>query len=396
MAVFDPNDLQTYKHDVYQHNIDWLCKQVQSLNDYINGVGDSDDGSDIPAYQPFYFTGNVGFSVNGRYIFPSGDSDYVSQNTFGMYTLEIANKEINAHSYTFIGFENGYLNKPDSQRTARDFIQGYDSYWHIRKKVSTQDFPILADDNDGSRVRNLYMDNNGVVINNGFDSELTYLYPSLTTFTYSEHSLWTGYYIETSNNNGVQIVSRSNVNNYATNGRFSVLKDFPAIINLPSSNTRLISDFVVNNNNTYNNTYNYTTNEGDTLTVNMGNGAIVVGGAGMFISFDDLVGALNIGLPDLNVSLGLDDDNSLTIPTYEEIKYTDVGDFHITPIHQIKDLPLAPSFDVNLDVSDLPDTIGYSVTEYLNIADTVLGVGGSALLLGALFFSFLWLKIKRR
>lgn len=164
---------------------------------------------------------------------------------------------------------------------------------------------------------------------------------------------------------------------------------------------------IYNDNSTYNNTYNYTTNEGDTITTYYGDNYISIElpidintGIVVPVAYIDIESILDHIIDDLNINGDITDVDGnkleLSVPTFEEIKYQDVGDFNITPVEQLRQLPVAPSFEVNLDVGDLPDTIGYSVTEYLDIADAVLGVGGSALLLGALFFSFLWLKIKRR
>lgn len=170
--------------------------------------------------------------------------------------------------------------------------------------------------------------------------------------------------------------------------------------NIPREN---ISDNFYNtviNNSTYNTTYNYTTQNGDTITVYYGDTFISTGTGNTPISYDDLFNILTFVTNDLEVNAHLVDGDGnpidLKVPTFDEIDYIDYGDFNITPINQYRELPTAPSFEVDLDVSDLPDTIGYAVTEYLDIADAVLGVGGSALLLGALFFSFLWMKIKRR
>lgn len=155
-----------------------------------------------------------------------------------------------------------------------------------------------------------------------------------------------------------------------------------------------------NDSTTYNNTYNYTTNNGDNITTYYGDDYIFLGTQGTPITYIDLTNILNNVINDLNINGNITGSDGqplvLDVPTWDELRYIDQGDFNITPIEQLRPLPVSPSFDVDLDVGALPDTIGYSVTEYLDIADAVLGVGGSALLLGALFFSFLWMKIKRR
>ena len=158
----------------------------------------------------------------------------------------------------------------------------------------------------------------------------------------------------------------------------------------------------INYNNDYHtsNTFNFnggSGNGGGDVFVGGGAGGLVVGLAGA-VGYADIEFALDSLIHDLNLNFA-DQNNVLPVndfPSYDDIKYVDVGDFNITPIEQIKPLPLAPSFEVDLDVGQLPQTIGYSVQSVLDISDAVLGVGGSALLLGSLFFSFLWIKLKRR
>lgn len=205
--------------------------------------------------------------------------------------------------------------------------------------------------------------------------------------------------------------SITNPSGHATSGitTFNALKNSPILYNDGNSTSNLTTQINNSWDITYNDTTNYITESGDTLTINVSDNVIHIGGVGgaggvgiggLFpigvsgtLCFDDLIGALNISIDNYNEEFGTD----LYVPSYEElINYDDQGDFHITPIEQLRELPTAPTFDVDLDVGALPDTIGHSVTDYLDIADTVLGVGGSALLLGALFFSFLWMKIKRR
>lgn len=116
------------------------------------------------------------------------------------------------------------------------------------------------------------------------------------------------------------------------------------------------------NNSEYNNSFQYTTNEGDTINVYYGDNYIDLGigglggGAGGLVGFnyndfklimDDIIDDLKINVPDINIS------PDYQFPTFEEIKYVDMGSFYITPIKQIDKLPAAPDIaDTVIDVSE--------------------------------------------
>lgn len=110
-----------------------------------------------------------------------------------------------------------------------------------------------------------------------------------------------------------------------------------AFVSINSNNEYQISDSFQNtfiDASTYNNTYNYTTNNGDTITTDYGDNYInisVPDDTG--ISYDDLFEILNHIVIDLNVNGNIidGDGNSLqlTIPTFEEIKYSDRGSLYI-------------------------------------------------------------------
>lgn len=159
---------------------------------------------------------------------------------------------------------------------------------------------------------------------------------------------------------------------------------------------------------TYTNNFEYTTNEGDTITVNYGDNYINIGGGGgggvggigaggIMLNYFDLENILDHLIDDLTINGNLTDGNGqplqLTVPTFQEIKYGDYGDFYITPLEQIKKLPTAPDFETSMDVSDYPETLGTIIADTLSVADGI-GIGLSSLLLGALFFSFLWNKLR--
>lgn len=161
---------------------------------------------------------------------------------------------------------------------------------------------------------------------------------------------------------------------------------------------------IYNDNSTYNNTYNYTTNEGDTITTYYGDNYISIElpvdintGIVVPIAYIDIQSILDHIVDDLNINGDITDGDGnkleLSVPTFQEIKYGDYGDFNITPLEQLKQLPSAPDFSSDIDLQDFPETLGTIITDTLSIADGI-GLGLSGLLLGALFFCFLWNKLR--
>lgn len=144
-----------------------------------------------------------------------------------------------------------------------------------------------------------------------------------------------------------------------------------------------------NNNSNYNNSFTYTTNEGDTINVYYGDNYIdlgVGGGAGGLVGLnyndfkiimDDVIDDLKVNLPDINIS------PEYQFPTFEDIKYKDMGSFYITPIKQIDKLPLAPDVgDTAPELSDYLTIVGGAMTSFYNMVD---GLGVSLMLV----FTFL-------
>lgn len=137
------------------------------------------------------------------------------------------------------------------------------------------------------------------------------------------------------------------------------------------------------NNSTYNNSFQYTTDNGDTINVyygdnyiDLGVGGFGVGGSGLVgfnyndfkLIMDDIIGDLRVNVPDINLS------DDLQFPSFEDIKYSDMGSFYITPIKQIDKLPTAPDIaDTVIDVSEPLSLISSGFGALLSAFDS-LGV----------------------
>lgn len=98
-------------------------------------------------------------------------------------------------------------------------------------------------------------------------------------------------------------------------------------------NTNNVSNSFINsisNQSTYNNTYNYTTNEGDTITVKYGDNYIITDTQDKPISYIELQLILDHIIDDLSINVeGFTDDNEISVPTFQEIKYEDRGSLYI-------------------------------------------------------------------
>lgn len=131
---------------------------------------------------------------------------------------------------------------------------------------------------------------------------------------------------------------------------------------------------VINNYTTYGgNTYNDNDTYNNVINTYYGDNYLVVAPVGIGVNgelgfnFDDLVGALEVAVGDINTQFGY----GLTVPTYDELKYIDQGSFYITPIKQLDKLPLAPDVaDTVIDVSDYVDLLGGASTALFNALDS--------------------------
>lgn len=153
-----------------------------------------------------------------------------------------------------------------------------------------------------------------------------------------------------------------------------------------------------NNSSDYNNTFNYTTNEGDTIKVYYGDNYISLGvGDGTVNNtlplsyddykniFNDIIGDLKVNVPDIDIT------PTYQFPSYTDIKYSDMGDFYISPIHQYGNLPTAPTFENTLDLSTYPSTIGTVASKFIDFLPASI----SALLTGVVIVGAIVSFIRR-
>lgn len=131
-----------------------------------------------------------------------------------------------------------------------------------------------------------------------------------------------------------------------------------------------------------------------TDTINTGDGVIFFGGSdnGLSlgidgnVSYNDIADAFNLALTNLEENLPAEYDfPDIAFPSYTEIKYKDMGDFYIEPIHQYDKLPTAPHIDSNIDFGEYPAVLAETSTYFLNMLPATL----SALLAATLVIAVL-------
>lgn len=136
----------------------------------------------------------------------------------------------------------------------------------------------------------------------------------------------------------------------------------------------------------YNST-TYVTNSGDTIGITYNSYAVNIGSAGLPISYDDIYNIFaGIIIPSLP-----DGQNTLIVPTYDDIKYEDMGDFYIQPLHQYDTIPSAPTFDGTIDLGNYPTVLAESANTFLNFMPVTL----SALFTAAFVVCVLLRKLGR-
>lgn len=378
-----PEDVLKTKHDIFQNNIDWVAKQTQELNDLINGVGADEDGSELTAMQPFSFRGTCGLKKTASGIVDCNafaNNQFTNVTGFCTYDLLIFDNQIKEDNLQYIGTDRDiapwFSNNSAQIQLFNTNIKRLLEFRNIALKTALSDAPLVTSRTTDGTIIYIGADNNGAYVQNAFDSVYTNEYYGKFNIpqTYSQKKLILSF--NASINQNGSYYNSSNIDSCESLYE-NVLKAYPVIALSNDNNLKYqINNYnnTANNYNVYN--YNYTTPNGVNVPMTFGVGGIFIGAQGSLISFDDLIGTLNLALPDINLEFGdLADDlgielSPITIPTYDEIKYTDRGSFYITPIKQIDKLPLAPDIaDTVIDVSDYVDLLGGASTALFGALD---------------------------
>ena len=373
MAFIDPNydssdqfNPYDFAKNITQNDIDFLCKTYQTWHDFFFG-SDNDDSS-LAQVTPFTFTGMCCI-----------DSSNIA---FGGRTVNIAGyAQLRAHLIYSFSFDGYNANFGAPQPVYADWIGQQSDPVNQEKVVeymsycnTTASGTQLMCSRKGSETSQFYSDRciNGFTAGGQYSNCMPCSYQALATHAiplYSNNALKPLFRLFNNtliwgnvNSNALQTYTTDTVcidfntvgyiDNYATANNW--YKNFGTGLAYSNSETYAIRQFTgrgsivtnfdtdnmsndyinnVENNTEYNNTFNYTTNQGDTITVRYGDDYIFTGDGGKPISYDELVIILNDVIDDLNINGNLTDNEGqplvLTVPTFEEIKYSDRGTMHL-------------------------------------------------------------------
>lgn len=359
------DDTRGVLNDLFTNNINYVAKQVQTIVDFL--FPNNEDNSETPINAsdvPLILCGQIECSVGHGYI----GYDWMNANCVYNFQFNSSNTEnmlvpigqspatsdtawqewgSNASAYFFKGLPENV--------TRSQFFSNYPEYYGQGIE------PVTVRFSDGGDSVPYNYGTEGINVNG-------------TPYFYFNR------------NHGETSLSTDSTIGYvyflgADKGKNIIITD------ISHSNTFYNNNVIYNNSDyhTYN-TYNFnggSGNGGGTIAVGGGAGGLVVGLGGIF-NFGDLELSINTTIDDINHNLS-NSDNAIpaVFPSYDDIKYEDMGSFYITPIEQIDKLPVAPDVgDTVPDISDYLTIVGGAVSSFYNMID---GLGVSLMLV----FTFL-------
>lgn len=367
------DDTRGVLNDLFTNNINYVAKQVKTIVDFL--FPNNEDNSETPINAtdiPLLLCGQIECSVGHGYI----GSQWENANC-------VYNLQFNSSNIDNMLFPIGQ--SPLTSDLAWNEWGGNASAYFLKalpENVSrSQSFEKFSDWYGIEPVTVKFTDTNqSVLYNYGSDSKNVNGTP----------------WIYFNRNSGDTSLSTDSTTAYifllgANKGKNIIITD------IDNSNTFYNNNAIYYNNDyhTYN-TYNFNGgagNGGGTIAVGGGAGGLVVGLGGIF-NFGDLELAINTTIDDINLNLG-DSNNTIpaVFPSYDDLKYEDMGSFYITPVKQIPALPDAPdAADTFVDVSDYVALLGGSLSQITSIFGSI----GLDMMLVLTFLSCLVIRHLRR
>lgn len=322
-------------NDLFTNNIDFVAKQMQTIVDALFPNNDDNSESDY-GENPLILTGQIFCSVETlRYVNQYGNYEWIT--LYGDYNVNYSSMSTE-NSLSFLQWHDNYADNAISavtNSTERYFNNNASDIALPHKLISSGGFYRIVP--PANTNQNFYMAWGQTDIFNRNGSGNIY-------FDYNRESL-------------------ADLSTY-TLGFLDSTKSF--IVTDVDTATNIYNSTVFNDNDYHN---SMTVNN---IYVGGGAGGIAVGlPVGGLFNYNDFSLALDSLIDDLNVNLSTG--NKLPIdhfPTYDEIKYGDMGSFYITPIQQIDSLPTAPDVgDTFPDFSDYLSIVGGAVNLFYNMID---------------------------
>lgn len=341
MALFENQLLR----DLIQTNIDYVAKQVGVVNDFL--FGETSDGTDDIPQMPYVLHTCQLFAVNPETSFniPLNWTQYAVANV----NLDSSGLHINCYDV----LRSSYGNVSDMQRVDNEVIPYIRTYsYDATLDEMGVDFiynngNFIQGVKDNSEVYPVYFDSvfNGISGHQQLQLALTpkqtYSYRSEICDTWNVAS---GFY---SDRFYFQQVDNNNMPS--------------RLILMPNSQSTYTYNYIDNStvqtiNYNGDTIYNYYNDSGD-IIINgggIGGGGAVIAPVGG-LAYSDVKFILDSLIDELNLHFDFAGDGVSPLvpaPTLDELRYTDRGSFYITPVKQIKQLPLAPDVaDTVIDVS---------------------------------------------
>lgn len=366
MAVFESQTLR----DLIQNNIDYVAKQVGVINDFL--FGETSDGTDDIPQMPYVLHTCQLFAVNPETTFniPLNWTQYAVANV----NLDSTGLHINC----FDVLRSSYGNYPDMQRVDNEVLPYLRTYAYdatldeMGVDYIYNNSQFINGVKDNGEVYPVYFDSvfNGI---NGHQQLQLALTPK-QTYSYRGEicDTWnvaSGFY---SDRFYFQQVDNDNIPS--------------RMIVMPNSRSTYTYNYIDNStvqtiNYNGDTIYNYYNDSGD-IIINgggIGGGGAVIAPVGG-LAYADVKFILDSLIDDLNLHFDFAGDGVAPLasaPTLDELRYTDRGSFYITPVKQLKQLPLAPDvadtvIDVSQPLSMLSTGFGALLSCFDNIGVTLM------------------------
>lgn len=350
-------DLGSLPAKLTQNTLDFWAKQLQEYIDAYFG-SETDNNSEFINI-PFTFDGYVYFTTQS---FIGGKGNYS-----GYIHTVIPLTEVEDY---FVEF---YPTATFDDPSYAPYLVAYADGCHLRKNDGFIGYPIYMERSGGTNMLYTVTDgNDGGYADQIFTYDYVYRDPNIGNSmpTLSERHLTQICF----DNNGTGLLFTKAALSY----RRLNLKPVNAYSVITGGGTSDFNSTINNNyntNSTYHNTYTYTTENGDEMTVYYGDNYINYDYNGTDLTYDDFYDITNHIIDDLSVNLGDEwngDNTPVHFPSYDDVKYGDMGDFYITPLHQYDKIQPAPSFDGTIDLGDYPTVFAEGATTFLNFMPATL------------------------
>lgn len=357
-------------NDIFSNNIEFVAKQLQTFVDFL--YPSSDDNSQTPVEasgMPLIITGQTQLRV--------GQTRVNNQNMYldAWYNVSY-NSMTQENAFYWFDWANDY---PQANINAFEDVADVNSFYLQPYAIGTDELLQYSGSHFYSRNKVNY---------GGTGSQVSGGATIASVSEYIQKNLHVFFAIS-----GRRTEFASNqINLYLdkapTNKMIIITKNINTAVDIYNNYIYYDNDYHTSN------TYNYNGGSGDgggDVYVGGGAGGLVVCPVGA-VGYADIELALDSFIHDLNLNFG-DSDNIYPFddfPSYNEIKYKDMGDFYIQPIDQYDKLPTAPTFDGSIDVKDYPLFVANSTTSFLDL----LPVSISAFLCAAVVISLLIGKIQ--